>query len=267
MPAKEEHRSRIILIGNLLHTDALMNRIKNRDIARVFEFPLIDKDGKVTWEAKYPTQKDLDKKRAEVGYTAWMREFLLKIVPEEGQEVLEEWIQYYDRYPAQESAEGTGMDLAISKSETADYTAMVSGRMAHMEGRPQIFIDPNPVNERLSFFETQEQAKMTARMRGAFHQFFIEDVQYQKAAIEELNRAGINAKGMKAGTDKRARLRAVARYIQDGTVEFPRKGAEDLILQLIHFGIEEHDDLVDAFCYLVLGLIESGFSEPYVVSL
>jgi phage terminase large subunit-like protein len=34
-------------------------------------------------------------------------------------------------------------------------------------------------------------------------------------------------------------------------VKFPRKGAEQLITQLLGFGIEKHDDAVDALFYLI----------------
>jgi len=51
--------------------------------------------------------------------------------------------------------------------------------------------------------------------------------------------------------DKRARLRVAARYIKTGVVKFPRKGAEQLITQLLGFGSEKHDDAVDALVYLI----------------
>lgn len=267
IPGVEEKQGRVIVIGNLIHMDSLMARLRDGDIFKTREYPLITKGGhgKVTWKGKYPDKKSLESQRAKVGESSWMREYLLKVIPSEGQEVQEEWIHYYHHLPQERIiAEGTGVDLAISKSETADYTAMVSGMTARVDEQVKIFIYPQPVNERLSFYETQEQAKVIAQSRGAFHQFFIEDVAYQKAAIEELRRNGINAVSMRAGTDKRARLRAVARYIQDGTIVFPDKGCRDLIIQLCYFGIEEHDDLVDSFCYLVLGLLQSGLQEPIV---
>jgi phage terminase large subunit-like protein len=42
-----------------------------------------------------------------------------------------------------------------------------------------------------------------------------------------------------------------ARYIKTGVVKFPRKGAEQLITQLLGFGSEKHDDAVDALVYLI----------------
>lgn len=281
IPAIEESKARLIVIGNILHTDALMARLKNDPLFEKREYPLIDKQGKVTWEGKYPTPESLKKQEQKVGHTAWMREYLLRVVPPEGQEVKEEWLQYYDNVPElyqdKETKEfinpilqaGVGVDLAISKKESADFTAMVGGVTALIEGVPKLFILPHPINAHLSFYETIQQLKSTsaAMQKYALPTFFIEDVAYQKAAVEEAQRHGIPAQPMKVGTDKRARLRAAATFIQNGTVFFPRKGAEDLIAQLTGFGIEEHDDLVDAFVHLVLGVRSEGMTKPEVVEL
>lgn len=64
--------------------------------------------------------------------------------------------------------------------------------------------------------------------------------------------------------DKRARLRVAARYIKNGVVKFPRTGCEQLITQLLGFGIEKHDDAVDALVYLILGLVGEGIEEQKV---
>jgi predicted phage terminase large subunit-like protein len=278
IPAIEETHARLILIGNVLHTDALMARLKHDPIFTHREYPLVDVDGTVAWCAKYPTKEFLQEQERKVGRTAWLREYLLKVVPPEGQEVKDEWIQYYDKLPTIKdektgeersvpiSASGVGIDLAISKKETADFTTMVAGLSIIQIGMPKIYILSNPTNERFSFHETLIAMKniYKAMKQWAFPQFFIEDVAYQKAAIEEALRNGIPARAMKAGMDKRARLRAAATFIQNGTVLFPRAGAEDLITQLTGFGVEDHDDLVDAFVYLIIGLTQQGLEMPEV---
>jgi len=45
--------------------------------------------------------------------------------------------------------------------------------------------------------------------------------------------------------------------VQSGKVLFPKKGAERLIEQLVHFGMEKHDDLADAFAILLAGIQEN----------
>lgn len=267
IPAIDETTGRLIVIGNQLHTDALMARLKRDKTFKQLNYPLV-KNGKIMWLAKYPDQKALDAQRDKVGLNAYQREYLLKVIPEEGADVHEDWIKYYDKIPPEieSGLNGTGIDLAISKKETADYTSMVSGTSFIKDGMPKIFIKPNPINARLSFHETIETTKAMA-ITNPFGIFFVEDVQYQRAAIEEMERALLPVIAMRAGTDKRARLRAIAVYIQNGTIVFPRKGCEDLLIQLLGFGVEEHDDLVDAFVYLVLGLVQQGMQNPEVVGL
>jgi predicted phage terminase large subunit-like protein len=267
IPAIDETIGRLVVIGNQLHTDALMSRLKRDKTFKQLDYPLV-KDGVSTWLGKYPDQKALDEQRDKVGLNAFQREYLLKVVPEEGADVHEEWIQYYDTLPpeVENGLHGTGVDLAISKKETADYTSMVSGVSFVKEGIPKMYIKPNPINARLSFHETIETTKAMS-VANPFSIFFVEDVQYQRAAIEEMERSLLPVIAMRAGGDKRARLRAIAIYIQNGTVVFPRKGCEDLLIQLLGFGVEEHDDLVDAFVYLILGLVQQGMQNPEVIGL
>ncbi len=267
IPAIDELNGRLVVIGNQLHTDALMARLKRDKTFKQLDYPLVKK-GKITWLGKYPNQAALDTQRDKVGLNAYQREYLLKVVPEEGADVHEDWIKYYDKVPPEmeNGLSGTGIDLAISKKETADYTSMVSGVSFVRDGMPKIYIKPNPINARLSFHETIETTKAMS-VTNPFGIFFVEDVQYQRAAIEEMERALLPVVAMRAGSDKRARLRAIAIYIQNGTIVFPRKGCEDLIIQLLGFGVEEHDDLVDAFVYLVLGLVQQGMQNPEVIGL
>jgi hypothetical protein len=55
-----------------------------------------------------------------------------------------------------------------------------------------------------------------------------------------------------------------ARYIKNGVVKFLRIGCEQLIRQLLGFGVEKHDDSVDALVYLILGLAGDGIEEQKV---
>ncbi len=64
--------------------------------------------------------------------------------------------------------------------------------------------------------------------------------------------------------DKRSRLILTANVIKNGKVKFPKQGAEGLINQIVHFGVEKHDDLADAFSNLVLSVIEDPPSVPRI---
>lgn len=279
LPAGERGKTKYILIGNLLHSDGIMNRIKkeidegNRD-GKVLRFPLIDKDGEILWKGKYPdmaaieAEKKLVSGKSLIGMRAWQREYLLKLVPEEGQIIKDEWIKRYKEIPENVIVvKGTGNDLAISKKATAHFTAMVSGKLGVVDGKVRIYIMPNPVNERLSGFETTERARVVSRTLGdekVLTPFWVEEVAYQKMQIEAMQRAGLPVTGIKVSTDKRARLIAVSSYVENGTVLFPKKGCEDLILQLTGFGIEAFDDLVDGFVLLMQGLLSHYTKSPKI---
>lgn len=269
MPAIEESSARLIVDGNMLHTDALMARLKKDSLFEHHDYAIFDEHGNVTWKAKYPTDEAIEQQKKKAGPTGWLREYCLKVVPPEGQEVKEEWIQYYDELPTgSPSVAGIAVDLAISKTEASDYTAMVSGVVYPTEAGPTLFILPQVVHERYSFHETisalRSQTEFVSQRFG-YPLVFIEEVAYQKAAIEEANRQGIPARGVKVTTDKRARLRAAATFIQTGQVRFPREGTGDLITEMLGFGIESHDDYLDACVHLIMGLRSFGMESQEIV--
>lgn len=265
--------AKVVIIGNLLHSDSLMMRIRNSVITGqrngiVKEYPFFKSNNEPYWKEKFNTKELIEAEMKKYGGAiskTWQREFLLKIIAEEGQEVKEDWIKYYDKeYESEVMHQASGVDLAISKKQTADLTAIVSGKLYEIGGQPKIQIMPFPTNARLSQHETVEaaRAKSMALGNGTLTDLFVEDVGYQKAAVEAMERVGLPAIGVHVSTDKRARLRTVATYIQNGTVEFSITGCEDLILQLTGFGVEAHDDLCDSFVLLVMGLMNDYAGKP-----
>jgi len=265
IPAIEEAKAKLIIIGNLLHTDALMSRLKRHKIMKTLQFPLFNKrTGEVTWKAKYPTPESIEKQKARVDKPSiWLREYLLKIVPEEGAIVQDTDIHYYD-YKAMESElyakarnGGAGNDLAISDKNSADFTAFVSGIVIREEGRDVLYILPHIVHKHIDLFQTIQEAKNVMSILPMGSRLFVEDVGYQQAAIKEMKRKGINAFGIRPITDKRARLETASVHIKTGAVKFPKEMNEELealFTEMLGFGIEDHDDLCDALVYLILGM-------------
>lgn len=252
--------TKIILVGNLLHEDSLLMRLKkgfvNKNPDVIFkEYPLINKEEVILWPGKYPNLEAIEtEKRLNGDDKAWQREYMLKIIADEDQVVQKEWIHYYDELPV--SSEGyrysvIGVDLAISSSNHADYTALVVGHVFGYEKTLKIYIQKFPINERLDFPSATEKIKKVAKESGLFDRrckIYIEDVGYQRAVIQQLVTDGFDAKGFSVnGQDKRARLDSVTYMIRSGKVLFPKEGADKLIQQLVYFGVEKHDDLVDAF--------------------
>ena len=76
----------------------------------------------------------------------------------------------------------------------------------------------------------------------------IESVGYQEAIIQQLAREKMyRCEAVKPITDKRSRLAVISHRIKNGDILFPEQGAEDMLNQIVNFGNERHDDLMDAF--------------------
>ena len=267
-----DRTTRFVVVGNLLHEDSLVMRLR-RDIEEgqrngVFKiFPLITGDGAIAWPGKYPTPEAIAEEKMKSGNEyAWQREYLLNIIPDEDQVIQKTWIQYYEKLPARrDTCHGifTGVDLAISQKETADYTAIVSGLISHDESFC-VYILPNIVNRRMNFPETIKQLKeINASNKKMYSShILVEEVGYQKAVIDQLAHDSLNVEGVKISTDKRSRLISISAMIQSGKIKFPRHGAEALIRQIVGFGVERHDDLVDAFTLLAHHAIQFDHEAP-----
>ena len=85
---------------------------------------------------------------------------------------------------------------------------------------------------------------------------------YQASVFQQLQREGYSVEGVKILGDKRERLASITHLIESGKILFPRQGAEALIQQLIGFGVEKHEDLVDAFTLLIHKIIENNHGKP-----
>lgn len=276
-----DQETKIVIVGNLLHEDSLLMRlrqsIENGQLdGKFFSFPLVNSKDQIAWTSKFPTTDEIKKLRTTIGTdSAWYREYLLRIISDADRLVHPEWIHYYDELPIETDSNfryiATGVDLAISEKESADYTSMVSGRI-HGAGEDLcIYILPNPINKRMSFPDTFEQARSLSKSlgQGNFTKLFIEDIGYQQSLIQHLIKNNVPAEGVKvSGQDKRTRLALITHLIQQGKVLFPRKGAEILITQLTGFGTEKHDDLADAFSLLLQKIInidnEVKFTTTYI---
>jgi predicted phage terminase large subunit-like protein len=269
-----DRNTRIVMVGNLLHEDSLLMRLKEnleKQEGNVIyrECPVVDENDVILWRGKYPTMEDLKiEKKLHGDEKAWQREYMLKIIADDDQLVKKEWIQYYDELPGEKDKyKGAliGVDLAISESNHADYTAIVVGHVYGTKDDLRIYIERYPFNKRIDGPTTIEKIKEVVKNSKRYEKspkLYIEDVGYQKTVIQTLNKQGVNAEGYKvSGRDKRERLESITHMIRNGNVYFPREGAKELIQQLVYFGVEKHDDLVDAFTIVLHKSLEIKFYE------
>ncbi|MSU45314.1 MAG: hypothetical protein EXS47_01660 [Candidatus Zambryskibacteria bacterium] len=270
-----DRNTRLIVVGNLLHQDSLLMHLKRdmdeNQLKAVFKsYPLINESGVIAWPGKYTSAEDIAKEKSRCGNEfAWQREYLLHIVPDEEQVIHPEWIQPYDELPNKNSYCGliVGVDLAISQKDSADYTAMISAVISGSGETLCVYILPNIVNRRITFPQTMDQIRSLKKVNETIYSsvvFHVEDVGYQKAVIDQLILENIPVVGIKVSSDKRSRLMTVSAMIQSGKIKFPRFGVEELIRQIVGFGVERHDDLVDAFSIIGHVAIERNGSRPCI---
>lgn len=264
--------TKIVVIGNLLHEDSLMMRLKDHieyigDMRGTYnEYPLMNEDGVCLWPDKFLTPNDIKELRLKVpDRVTYEREYLLHIVADGNQVVNRNWIKYYDPQDIPKTPPGrmlvVGIDLAISEKTTADFTAMVPALAFGYGEEFKVYILPNIINQRMNFIETikksielQEKIKRPCNMV----KFYSEAVAYQMALVQGLSAQGILIEGVNIGnSDKRSRLCITSPYIESGKILFPKQGAEVLIDQIVNFGVEKYDDLADAFSLVVNKIIET----------
>lgn len=264
-----DHNTKLVMVGNLLHEDSLLMRVKSRfesgDMDGVFKaYPLVSDEGQTMWPGKYPTIAAVEAARRKLGNDkAWLREYMLKIIPDEDQIILPEWISYYDELPTKDSQslryKAIGIDLAISQRSSADCTAMLSAEIHGLGDKLKVYILPNPINAHLTHLKTLEKTQELVKKLGnkASVKIFVEEVGYQGSVIEQLTKENYKAEGVKVrGQDKRARLTSVSHLVESGKVVFPRYGNHQLLQQLLGFGSERYDDLADAFSILLEKILE-----------
>ena len=210
--------------------------------------------------------EDIDVEKRKIGNEfAWEREYMLRIVSDEDQPIDRKWIQQYDVLPPLKGLEyhgvRIGIDLAISKKDTADYTSMVTGAIFGYGNDIRVYILPDIINKRLNFAETVDMCKvLNAKHKNGYNRkFVIEEVGYQSSLIQHLQNEGLyEVTGVRPGTDKRSRLSLTAYLIREGRVLFPRgEISKALVSQIVNFGVEKHDDLADAFSILMLDIIDN----------
>lgn len=263
-------KTKIIIIGNLLHGDSLLMRLKKEmnegtreGIFR--EYPLLDEKGRCLWPGKYPSQKEIDREKLKAGNKfSWNKEYLLNIIDEREAVVTKDQLHYYTDLPRSrnddDSSFAIGIDLAFSQDKAADFTAMVAAKIIpDSEGNNTIYILPNPINAKLFMPDILINLKtMVAGFGGRYStNLYVEEVALQGYLTQLLDDDNFMAEGFKVyGMDKRTRLVMTLYYIISGKILFPENGAELLINQLLNFGSQAHEDLVDAFTVLILKIME-----------
>jgi predicted phage terminase large subunit-like protein len=261
-------KTRIFTVGNLLHRDSFLKRLEKNILTgqtdgNYRQYPIITPDNTPAWPGKFLNLEAIEQERRKVmNRIAWHREYLLDIISDDDQIILEDWIQYYDELPEEKPLySAIGIDPAVSQNGSADCTAMVPAHIYGSRKNLRIYILPGIVNKRLTTNELIKHAtSLYSRIETGYYldKIYVEEVGFQKLITEEIKRSNCRAEGVSVGTkNKGERLSAVSYLLESGKVYFPRnKNGETLINQIIGLGTEKHDDLVDALTLLLYKIAE-----------
>jgi predicted phage terminase large subunit-like protein len=247
--------TRFIFIGNKVHNDSLMmkliNEIKSGKMAgdcRIY--PLI-KNGEIAWPGKFPDKASIEElKKRYASEIDFLREQMLIILPDGDAIIKTKDIKCYDNLPDQKpDYYFVSVDPAFTLKTTGDFTAIIFGAVFKINDQLRIYIFQNPINKRM---EVDEMIKVIKEKLASFGQYaitrvYVEGGSSQKGLIQMLQHEGVNAEEIiPGGEDKRSRLNMASPWIKDGKILFPKIGTNELINQILYFGTEKHDDLVDA---------------------
>lgn len=255
---QEDEQTKIVITGNLVHNDSFIARVLKDTSFNSLKIPIKRSDGSATWPAMYPDAAALEKKEIAVrSKSTWLREYLLTPMPEDDQVVKN--IHYYEALPKNFNMITIGVDLAISKKTTADYTAIV---VCGEDKENKLYL-MRAKRGRYNFNETmQEVYKMYEQMKELYPSTTVkigfESVMYQKASVEEFERRyRIKPMEILNSTDKRSKLESVSWHFEGGSILFPVETTGDMEIlenEVLYFGVEEHDDLMDA-CIIAAKMI------------
>ncbi|MBU1164623.1 hypothetical protein KKA15_03610 [Patescibacteria group bacterium] len=252
-----EKDTKIMIVGNLLHPDSLIMRLKadmdkkkRKGIFR--KYPIIA-DDKSMWPEKFPTMKDIDELKLHIGDDkAWNQEFLLNEQYDDNYIIQPEWISTYKEILENEKDfrfYAIGIDPAVVDKENSCYSAMVILKVYGNWDKLRMYVLPNPINKRMEFptlIETIKQNYDYFRVQGPT-KIFTEDIAAQGYVTQQLNHEDLPAEGVVPKGDKDARLQVLSHAIRNKKIIFPEIGADELITQLVEFKNITYKDLADAF--------------------
>lgn len=259
---------KVVVIGNKVHKECLVVHLSKNEKVKHIEFPVIDEYGEITWQGKYPNMEAIEKEKNKVmlageglGHIIWAREYLLKDVDPEDAVITRADFQFYpdEWLQKQPISAGVAVDFAISERETADYTAFTKGiEILNDDGERRLLIMKNNFHGRINFEKTIEKAMEINNIMPHGTKFYPEDVGYQRSAIEIMKKNGLLTYPQKSTKEKRARIASACYFIKTGRVLFPKEGAEEIIENLVGFGVETHDDVADSCAMLILAMAKTG---------
>ena len=264
----------ISIAGTRYHYSDFYDLIKEELEYPTIIFPAINEDGTAVCEWLVPLHDELSPtgKIAKLGLVS-IKKALGRIIfalqygndvslLKEGNIFQDKWIQYYDgiffeegkvfvqrgNFRTEIKKIHIGVDLAISKSDTAAYTVVMVVGM----GEDHKLYVLEVVRKKLSF---HKQKEAILQMVGKWHPLStrVEAVAYQEAMVQELKAiGGLSIVGIHPTIDKVARANLITGWFENGNIYF-MESMIDLIDELLLFPDGVFKDQVDALVFAIDG--------------
>lgn len=261
-----EKDAQAIMIGTLLHPEALLRKVSENKTWKSMFFQAITKEGDSLWPEKWPIERLLERK-AEIGDRLFAAEYQNKPIISENPIFYEGWFKSYDSASpefTEVSRKGLytvlALDPAISQRDRADYSAIVT--LSSDYETDNIYVRRGGcVRHRLP---TENTVNTLIRIYKQFNCKFaiIEATAFQRVIVDWLRRwerdsaENLTTRTVIPDRDKERRANFITPMLQQGKVFFDKSDPMicNLMSELCLFPTGTHDDLVDAFIYALTEL-------------
>lgn len=252
------------LTGQILQSSA---EREGSDEWEVIEFPAILPSGKSLWPG-YWEISELEKIRAELPAAKWSAQYQQDPTADEGAIIKREWWRPWENHdPPECEFIIQSWDTAFLKTQRSDYSACTTWGVFYTEETSSGKVSPSIVlldafQKRMEFPELKKTA-FDEYTRWQPDACIIEAKASGTPLLFEMRSMGVPVSEYtpSRGSDKIARVNAVADLFASGVVWAPKKRfAEEVIEQFAGFpGAAAHDDLVDSSTQALLRFRQGGF--------
>jgi predicted phage terminase large subunit-like protein len=198
---------------------------------------------------------EIDAAQRELPNIVFQQEFLAEFIDVQGALVKREHLTHIssDRVPKTLRI-GMGVDLAISKSETADFTAIAVVGYDPDSGRRYVL---DVWRGKVGFHDVVTTIRQYAE-KWKPQRINIEAVQYQVAVVQDLLRkTSLPVKAIKPDRDKVTRFHGLLARYEQLLVTHVTNLDPEFERELLSFPIGAHDDIVDALVYAELAAVKN----------
>jgi len=260
---------KVIVTGNIVHPDCFLVRMeelikKNDPTSRYMKIPFFDSDGKPNWLSRFPTDASVQKLRDSIfDPRVWKREYELIPVTLLDQIIKEEDLHYYEQIPNTVSNgyrySLISVDPAVSEKQSADYSAIVFAEVFERDSEINVYIQPHFINERV---DTELLlSKIEHFYEGSIGKnpiILIENSGFQELIAKQLERKTLKVERVNPrGVGKIDRFMTVSNLVKSGAVKFHNSFSGIFKEQILYSGMTKHDDLLDAFVYILQYVVEN----------